>query len=88
MLKKLSLSHVQLSRHLRFKLHSLVCQQVVFETGRTPVATHFTLIVNANNLVLIERTIWQVSEAELAIFFINLYSRRFVFSLPSTVIAL
>ena len=37
---------------------NVVGQQVIFETGRTPVVTQFTTTVNANNFVLVERTIW------------------------------
>ena len=78
-----SLSHVKLSRFLCCKFSSVVfflwggggalcisCvlgQQVVFETQCTPVVTQFTLTVNADKFVLVERTMWQGFEAELAI---------------------
>ena len=57
-------------------------QQVVFETQRTPVVTQFTSTVHANNFSLVERTIWNGFETELAIqnilFFIHFCSRIFV----------
>ena len=57
-------------------------QQVVFENRCTLVVTQFASTVNANNFVLVERTIWQGFEAERAIqktvFFLHFCSERFV----------
>lgn len=55
-------------------------QQVVFEPERTPLVNS---TVNANNFILVERTIRQGCEAELAffqetLFFIHFCLKRFV----------
>ena len=66
-------------------------QQVVFDTQLTPVVTQFTLIINANNFVLVERTIWQGFEAELAFkrpVPLSISAQGGLFLLPTTVLLL
>ena len=52
----------------------------VFETGRGPAVPRSTSTVNANSVVLVERTIWQGFEAQVAI-----QKTRFSLSNPTLV---
>ena len=66
--------------------------QVVFETRQTPVVPQFTSTVNVNNFALVERTIWQGFEAELAIqinsFLYPFLLKQVCFCLKSTTLLL